>query len=116
MTYKYHLKLNSAAFVLKLKENLILELKSLVYFIDNPQRKPCLQKTSLPPMLMQQHQADSRSGSGGRRRHGLEVEDEEHIKDLVVIFFFIEVLYTVRCFSLTSRSFLAKEKDKMCVA
>jgi hypothetical protein len=33
-----------------------------------------------------------------RRRHDLEVEDEGLLKDLVVIFVFLEVLCTVRCF------------------
>jgi hypothetical protein len=30
-----------------------------------------------------------------RRRHGLEVEDEGHLKDFVVIFIFVEVFCTV---------------------
>jgi hypothetical protein len=34
-----------------------------------------------------------------RRSHGLEAEDEGHLKDLVVIFLFVEVLCTVRCLS-----------------
>jgi nitrate reductase assembly molybdenum cofactor insertion protein NarJ len=33
-----------------------------------------------------------------RRRHGLEVEDEELPKHLVVIFVFLGVLCIVRCF------------------
>jgi hypothetical protein len=33
-----------------------------------------------------------------RRRHGLEVEDEGLLKDLVVIFVFLKVLCTVCCF------------------
>jgi hypothetical protein len=33
-----------------------------------------------------------------RRRHGLEVEDEKLLKDLVVIFIFLGVLYIVCCF------------------
>jgi hypothetical protein len=33
-----------------------------------------------------------------RRRHCLEVEDEGLLKDLVVIFVFLEMLCTVRCF------------------
>jgi hypothetical protein len=33
-----------------------------------------------------------------RRRHGLKIEDEELLKDLVVIFIFLGVLFTVRCF------------------
>jgi hypothetical protein len=33
-----------------------------------------------------------------RRRHGLKVKDEGLLKDLVVIFVFLEVLCTVRCF------------------
>jgi Ni,Fe-hydrogenase I small subunit len=32
------------------------------------------------------------------RRHGLEVEDEGLLKDLVVIFVFLRMLCTVRCF------------------
>jgi hypothetical protein len=32
------------------------------------------------------------------RRHGLEVEDEGHLKDFVAIFVFVEVLCTVQCF------------------
>jgi hypothetical protein len=32
-----------------------------------------------------------------RRRHGLEVEDEGILKNLVIIFVFLEVLCTVRC-------------------
>jgi hypothetical protein len=44
-----------------------------------------------------------RSTQGGaaaaaRRRHGLEVEDEWLLKDLVVIFILLGVLCTVRCF------------------
>ena len=31
-------------------------------------------------------------------RHGLKVEDEGHLKHLVVIFVFVEVLCTVQCF------------------
>jgi hypothetical protein len=47
----------------------------------------------------QQRQADSgRNGSGRRRRHGLEVEDERLFKDLIVIFVFRGVLCTVHCF------------------
>jgi hypothetical protein len=47
----------------------------------------------------QQRQVDSgRSGRGGaRRRHGLEVEDEGLLKDLIVIFAFLGVLCTIRC-------------------
>jgi hypothetical protein len=33
-----------------------------------------------------------------RRRHGPKVEDEGLLKDFVVIFVFLEVLCTVRCF------------------
>jgi hypothetical protein len=33
-----------------------------------------------------------------RHRHGLKVEDEGFLKDLVVILVFLGVLYTVRCF------------------
>jgi hypothetical protein len=36
--------------------------------------------------------------AAARRRHGLEVEDEGLLKDLVVIFVFLRVLCTVRCF------------------
>jgi hypothetical protein len=32
------------------------------------------------------------------RRHGMEVEDEGLLKDLVVIFIFLRVFCTVRCF------------------
>jgi hypothetical protein len=39
-----------------------------------------------------------RAAAAARRRHGLEVEDEGLLKDLVVIFIFLEVLCTVRCF------------------
>jgi hypothetical protein len=44
-----------------------------------------------------------RSTQGGaaeaaRRQHGLEVEDEGLLKDLIVIFTFLGVLCTVRCF------------------
>jgi hypothetical protein len=38
------------------------------------------------------------AAAAARRRHGLEVEDKELFKDLVVIFVFLGVLYTVRCF------------------
>jgi hypothetical protein len=45
-------------------------------------------------------QANSRrSGIGARHRHGLEVKDEGHLKDIVVILFFAKVFYIVRCFS-----------------
>jgi hypothetical protein len=37
-------------------------------------------------------------GGAVRRRHGLEVEDEGLLKDLIVIFVFLGVLCTVRCF------------------
>jgi hypothetical protein len=33
-----------------------------------------------------------------RRRHGLKVEDEGILKDLIVIFVFLKVFCTVRCF------------------
>jgi hypothetical protein len=36
--------------------------------------------------------------AAAHRRHGLEVEDEGLFKDLIVIFIFLEVLCTVRCF------------------
>jgi hypothetical protein len=32
------------------------------------------------------------------RRHGLEVEDEGHLKDFDVIFIFVEMFCTIRCF------------------
>ena len=38
------------------------------------------------------------AATAARRRHGLEVENEGHLKDLVVIFIFIEVFCTARCF------------------
>ena len=38
------------------------------------------------------------AAAAARRRHGLEVEDEGHLKDLVVIFVFVEVSRTARCF------------------
>jgi hypothetical protein len=38
------------------------------------------------------------AAAAARRRHGLEVEDEGLLKDLVVIFVFLKVLCTVRCF------------------
>jgi hypothetical protein len=38
------------------------------------------------------------AAAAARRRHGLEVEDEGLLKDLVVIFVFLEMLCTVRCF------------------
>jgi hypothetical protein len=46
---------------------------------------------------------DARPVMGGaaaaaRRRHGLEVEDEGHLKDFDVIFIFIEMFCSVRCF------------------
>jgi hypothetical protein len=34
-----------------------------------------------------------------RRRHVLEIEDDGHLKDLVVIYLFVKVFCTVRCFS-----------------
>ena len=36
--------------------------------------------------------------AAAHRRHGLEVADEGHVKNLIVIFVFIKVLCTVRCF------------------
>jgi hypothetical protein len=36
--------------------------------------------------------------AAARGQHGLEVEDEGLLKDLVIIFIFLEVLYTVRYF------------------
>jgi hypothetical protein len=38
------------------------------------------------------------AAAAARRRYGLEVEDEGLFKNLVVIFVFLEVLCTVRCF------------------
>jgi hypothetical protein len=38
------------------------------------------------------------AAAAARRRHGLEVEDEGHLKDFDVIFIFVEVFCTVRCF------------------
>jgi hypothetical protein len=38
------------------------------------------------------------AAAAARRRHGLEVEDEGLLKDLVVIFVFLGVLCTVHCF------------------
>jgi hypothetical protein len=38
------------------------------------------------------------AAAAARRRHGLEVEDEGHLKNFVVIFVFVEVLCTIRCF------------------
>jgi hypothetical protein len=38
------------------------------------------------------------AAAAARRRHGLEVEDEGLLKDFVVIFVFLRVLCTVRCF------------------
>jgi hypothetical protein len=38
------------------------------------------------------------AAAAARRRHGLEVEDEGLLKDFVVIFVFLGVLCTVRCF------------------
>lgn len=42
--------------------------------------------------------AQEGAAAAARRRHGLEVEDEGLLKDLVVIFVFLELLCTVRCF------------------
>ena len=39
------------------------------------------------------------AAAAARRRHGLEIEDEGLLKDFVVIFVFLEVFCTVRCFS-----------------
>ena len=36
--------------------------------------------------------------AAARHRHGLEVEDEEHLKFIVVIFDFVELFCIVRCF------------------
>ena len=38
------------------------------------------------------------AAAAARRRHGLEVEDEGHLKDLVAIFVFFELFCTVWCF------------------
>ena len=38
------------------------------------------------------------AATAARRRHGLEVEDQGLLKDFVIIFVFLEVLCTVRCF------------------
>jgi hypothetical protein len=38
------------------------------------------------------------AAAAARRRHGLEVEDEGLLKNLVVIFVFLEMLCTIRCF------------------
>ena len=38
------------------------------------------------------------AAAAARRRHGLEVKDEGHLNDLVVIFVFVELFCTVRCF------------------
>jgi hypothetical protein len=38
------------------------------------------------------------AAAAARSRHGLEVEDAGLLKDLIVIFVFLEVLCTVRCF------------------
>ena len=38
------------------------------------------------------------AAAAARRRHGLEVEDEGHLKDFVIILFFVELFHTVRCF------------------
>jgi hypothetical protein len=44
----------------------------------------------------QQRQADSgRSVAAARRRHGLEIKDKGLLKDLVIIFVFLEVLCIV---------------------
>ena len=42
--------------------------------------------------------AQGGAAAAARRRHGLEVEDEGHLKYLVVIFVFVEMFCTVRCF------------------
>jgi hypothetical protein len=38
------------------------------------------------------------AAAAARRRHGLEVEDEVLLKDFIIIFVFLGVLCTVRCF------------------
>ena len=38
------------------------------------------------------------AAAAARRRHGLEIEDEGHLKDLIVIFVFVELFCTVWCF------------------
>ena len=42
--------------------------------------------------------AQGGAAAAARRRHGLEVEDEGHLKNFVVIFVFVEMFWTVRCF------------------
>ena len=42
--------------------------------------------------------AQEGAAAAARRRHGLKVEDEGHLKNLVVIFVFVEMFWTVRCF------------------
>jgi hypothetical protein len=43
-----------------------------------------------------------------RRQHGLEVEDKVLLKNLIIIFIFLEVLYTVSC------SFVKKKATEAC--
>jgi hypothetical protein len=38
------------------------------------------------------------AAAAAHRRHGLEVEDEGHLKNFIVIFIFVQVPYIVRCF------------------
>ena len=38
------------------------------------------------------------AAAAGRHRPGLEVEDEGHLKDLAIVFVFVEVFCTARCF------------------
>jgi hypothetical protein len=51
------------------------------------------------PISDQQRQADLGGATvAARRRHGLEVENEGLLKDLVVIFIFLKMFCTIRCF------------------
>jgi hypothetical protein len=45
-----------------------------------------------------------------RRRHGLKVEDEGLLKDFIVIFVFLGMLYTVRCCFFMPESYSQKKK------
>jgi hypothetical protein len=50
------------------------------------------------------------AAAAARRRHGLEVEDEGLLKDLIVIFSFLRVLYIVRYFFNARVLFAKKNK------
>jgi hypothetical protein len=52
----------------------------------------------LPVRNQQRQPTQGGAAAVARRRHGLEVEDKGLLKDLVVIFVFLVVLCTVRCF------------------